>query len=112
MGRESDLYEIGESPHGLEDAGDIGHLQHETPDGQSHNGHRGTRRVPIYDAMGNLAGIRRVAINGTSDDGHSIGKTSDGHRQSDHRGNRAEDERIGKTSDYHKVTDNRGNRLS
>ena len=64
MGRGSDLYEIGESRHlGLEDGRAIGHQDDDgTPDESQVNGHRGTQRVPVYDAQGNLAGIRRVHI--------------------------------------------------
>ena len=36
-----------------------------TSDGQRVNGHRGTKRVPVYDDQGNLTGIRRVVISGT-----------------------------------------------
>ena len=106
MGRGANHAEIGESVHRLEDSEDIGHLQHRTPDGQSHKGHRGTQRVPIYDKQGNLAGIRRVAINGTADSDHPMRKSSDGldDRRS-HRGNRDRRDResdarlIGKSSD-------------
>ena len=63
MGRGADHLEIGESKHrSLDDERDIGHLQHGTPDGPKGNGHWGTQRVPVYDAQGNLAGIRRVRI--------------------------------------------------
>ena len=42
MGRGGNHSKIGESPHRLEDLRDIGDPQHGTPDGQIHNGHRGT----------------------------------------------------------------------
>ena len=83
MGRGANHSEIGESPHRLDKGMDIGHLQHGTADGQRHNGHRGTRRVPIYDAMGNLAGIRRVRIGCDQEE-----KTSDRPENTGHRGNR------------------------
>ena len=83
MGRGSNLATIGESVHRLEDTRAIGHVQDVTADGQRHGGHRGTQRVPIYDEMGNLAGIRRVQI-----DSDPREKTSDGPKINGHRGNR------------------------
>ena len=62
MGRGTNHQEIGESRRRLENTEDIGHPKIKTSDGPKVTGHRGTRRVPIYDAMGNLAGIRRVRI--------------------------------------------------
>ena len=62
VGRRADPLVIGESHHRLEDARADGHIQHGTPDESKDNGHRGSRRMPVYDANGNLAGIRRVHI--------------------------------------------------
>ena len=106
MGRGANLKQIGESPHRLEDLRDIGDPQHGTQDGRRHDGHRGTRRVPVYDAHGNLAGIRRVVITGPSDGNAVMRKTSDGlddcksHRCNHNKRTRESDRhRIGKTSD-------------
>ena len=64
MGRGANLDTIGVSGHlGLEDGRAIGHQDDDgTLDESQVNGHRGTQRVPVYDAQGNLAGIRRVHI--------------------------------------------------
>ena len=101
MGRGSNLGTIGESVHRLEDTRAIGHVQDGTADGQRHGGHRGTQRVPVYDAQGNLAGIRRVQIVNDHRE-----KTSDGQmRITGHRGNANQRNResdqphIGKSSD-------------
>ena len=88
VGRGANLDVIGESHNRLKDGSAIVHLQDGTPDGHSHRDHRGTKRVPIYDAQGNLAGIRRVAITGPSDGNAAMRKTSDG--PDDHRGHRGD----------------------
>ena len=113
MGRGANHAEIGESAYRLEDQMDIGHPKIKTPDGPKDTGNRGTKRVPIYDAQGNLTGIHRVRI-GCDDEQE---KTSDGlvDRKS-HRGNRdkrnreSDRHRIGKTSDHQQVNGDRGNR--
>ena len=62
VGRGANLQQIGESPHRLEDIRAISHqVDDGTPDWPQVN-HRGTYRVPVYDAQGNLTGIRRVHI--------------------------------------------------
>ena len=73
----------------------------------------------MYDALGNLAGIRRVHI---ANDGRGPDvrvnhedqqmKTSDGSEYNGHRDYRIGARQMGKTSDYRKVTDNRGNQRS
>ena len=96
----------------------IGYPQHGTQYGRQVKGHRGTRREPIYDHEGNLAGIRRVVITGPSDGNAAMRKTSDGLDDcKSHRGNHdkrtreSDRHRIGKTSDgLDELKSHRGNR--
>ena len=113
VGRGPNPSEIGESMltiignlHEIDDANGT-----KTSDGPRSKGHRGTKRVPVYDDQGNLTGIKRVTIEGNHRrDGHKgleEDKTSDVRMSTEHRGNRANQSRM--TGDQRTQDDRRGN---
>ena len=72
-----------------------------TSDGPRSKGHRGTRRVPVYDEKGNLRGIQRVNIAGI--------RRGDQYIQDDAAGNHSLTDAQRKSSDALRINGNRGN---